>query len=317
MLCSIIKTILEAVRERFVRPHYHAYVRLDSGAEQRVVLPKCTLDAEFVADPFLFRHDGVTYLFFEGLYANRGNRGRAKGVIGCFRQVGDSWEYVGVVLESESHLSYPQVFSVDGRIYMIPESGQANEVALYEATEFPVQWEKKAVLLNGKYVDSSIVRHNGMFYIMTTPEDALLPPEVWLSDCLHVNWKKHPQSGNMLSSRAFRRNGGAIRNDEGRLFRIAQDCDGGYGKLLYRIPIAKLSPELYEEGNPEKLADAISWQQNGLHHTYNAIFYSYHKIEVVDRHFNTVKTPLDFLSSAIWFVLDGVAFVAKKLIFHR
>ena len=308
-------TVGSAMYARFIVPHYHTYVRYDGGNEHRVELPKCELDREFVADPFLFEHGGSNWLFFEGMKKNRGNRGRSKGVIGCFRQVGDTWEYVGVVLEAESHLSYPQVFSIDGRVYMIPESGQAGEVALYEAVEFPNKWAKRATLIKGKYVDSSIVNRDGKFFIVTAPEDASMPPEVWLSDRMAGGWKKHPQSGNVLSSPCFRRNGGAICRLDGQLFRIAQDCDAGYGKRLYRIPIDRLSAEEYAEGTPEPLADAVSWPQPCLHHTYNMLSGPGRKTEVVDRHYNTLKGPVGFLASAVWFVLDGVGYVVKGL-FH-
>ena len=313
MLGGVIQTLREAARERFIRPHYHAYVRINGGTEYRIVLPKCPLDVEFVADPFLFWYGGEVYLFFEGLYADRGNRGRAKGVIGCLRENNGNWEYVGVVLEELYHLSYPQVFSFDDRIFMIPESGQASEVALYEAVEFPKKWIKKSVLISGKYVDSSIIKNDEKFYIMTAPEDPSLPAEVWISDHLDGEWKQHPQSGNILSSQMYRRNGGAICVFNGKLFRIAQDCDTGYGRLLYRIPITDVSPETYAEGSPEKLSVAIGWPQLGFHHTYNALVCLKGQVEVIDRHFNTIKGPVAFCASTIWFVLDGVRYLIKRI----
>jgi hypothetical protein len=309
----ISTTVGSAMYARFVVPHYHTYVRYDEGEERRIELPECELDREFVADPFLIEHGGSNWMFFEGLKKDRGNRGRSKGVIGCFRQVGDCWEYVGVVLEEEGHLSYPQVFSHDGRFYMIPESGQAEEVALYEASKFPEKWVKRATLFEGKYVDSSVVKHGEKFFVVTSPEDASMPPEVWFSERLNGGWKKHPQSGNVLASPCYRRNGGSIYCRGGRLFRIAQDCDAGYGKRLYCIPIDRLSADEYAEGTPELLANIVSWPQPGLHHTYNVLSVAGRKIEVVDRHFNTLKGPVRFFASAIWFALDGASYVVKKL----
>ena len=306
-------TLGSAMYARFVVPHYHTYVRYDTGDEHRVELPDCELDREFVADPFLIEQGGTNWLFFEGLKKDRGHRGRSKGVIGCFRQDGDAWEYVGVVLEAETHLSYPQVFAVDGRVYMIPESGQAGEVSLYEAIEFPKKWKKRATLIEGKFVDSSIVKCGDKFFIVTAPEDASMPPEVWVSSRLDGGWKKHPQCGNVLSSPRFRRNGGSICRFDGQLFRIAQDCDAGYGKRLYRIPIDRISAVEYAEGEPELLSDAVSWHQSELHHTYNMLLGTGRKVEVVDRHFNTLKGPFCFLVSAIWFVWDGACHVAQRI----
>lgn len=308
-------TIGSALYARFIVPHYHTYVRYDRGKEQRIELPKCELNTEFIADPFLLEQGGDVWLFFEGMRKDASNRGRNKGVIACLRRINGNWEYEGIVLEEQHHLSYPSVFNFDNHTYMIPESGGAGEVALYESVEFPRKWIKKAVLISGKYVDSSIVKQGEKYYIMTAPENQLLPPEVWESDCLGKGWMKHPLSRNMLSSPKYRRNGGAICAFDGKLFRIAQDCDSGYGKRVYRIPIIEMSPEKYSEGAPEKLAEAINWPQSELHHTYNKLVCSHGTIEVVDRHFNTFKGPWAFCASVMWFIVDGVGYLIKS-VFH-
>ena len=298
-----------AIYARFVVPHYLSFVRLNGDEVKRILLPKGDFDQKFIGDPFLFRWDGANWLFFEGLYANRGNRGRSKGVIGCFKQVEDRWEFVGKALEEPWHLSYPQVFSRDGHVYMIPESGCAGEVALYEALQFPFRWKKLKVIISGNYVDSTLLMHDNSLYLFATPEDALFRSELWTARSLTGEWHKHPQSDNVSSSLKLRRNGGSFIRSGEKLYRIAQDCDGGYGKCLYRIPVLEISPSVYREGTAELLADAISWPQHMMHHTYNRIEDGGNVVEIIDCHYNTFKRPLSFLLSALWFVLDGLRYV--------
>ena len=307
-------TVGSAMYARFIVSHYHAFVRVDGGTERRIKLPDCDLDGEFVADPFLFAWRDKVWLFFEGMYKGRGDRGVAKGVICCLRydKDKDDWSYQGVALEEPYHLSYPQVFEDDGVVYMVPETAQAEEVALYEAVDFPMTWRKKTVLIRGKYVDSSIFRKDGECYIVTTPDGRQPSAELWRAASLVGPWERHPASDKVSSSHALRRNGGTIYKDAGRIYRIAQDCDGGYGKRLYRIPILDASKDSYSEGAPDLLSDAISWPQPGMHHTYNRIRMGETLFEVVDRHYNTIRKPIPFLVAVAWYLIDGVRYIFRS-----
>src|ERR1700744_2683348 len=98
-----------------------------------------------VADPFLLRRDGIWFLFFEAL-----NKTTGRGEIGyATSQDCLSWTYQGVVLKEAFHLSYPYVFEVDGTVYMLPETRQANSIRLYAASSFPGTWVNVAVLKQG------------------------------------------------------------------------------------------------------------------------------------------------------------------------
>ena len=94
--------------------------------------------------------------------------------------------------------------------------------------------------------------------------------------------------------------------------RLHMGADGGYGRRLFYIPIIELTHDLYVEGEPNILADKIGWRQSGLHHTYNRIWSDQHLIETVDRHYNTVKRPVQFLSAAIWYIVDGIKYLTRR-----
>ena len=74
------------------------------------------LQAEFVADPFLFYKDGTWFLFFEVESAGRGRIAVATS------PDGQNFAYQRIVLDDGRHHSYPFVFSYVGQIYMLPES---------------------------------------------------------------------------------------------------------------------------------------------------------------------------------------------------
>ena len=63
------------------------------------------VEADFVADPFLYYDGGIWYLFMEVLKSSYG------GVIGVANSLdGINWTYDRIVLEQPFHLSYPYVF---------------------------------------------------------------------------------------------------------------------------------------------------------------------------------------------------------------
>ena len=67
------------------------------------------------------------------------------------------------------HLSYPNVFEYDGRIYMMPESGHNNDIRLYEMAEDLQSCRFVKSLIEGaNFVDSTIFRHDNVNYLFTS-----------------------------------------------------------------------------------------------------------------------------------------------------
>jgi hypothetical protein len=90
-----------------------------------------------------------------------------KGIISAveFDDVGPKGE-VFPVLEEPWHLSYPFLIEHDDDLWMIPESSERRDVALYKCVRFPDKWERHSTLLSGfEPADATITRHNGMNYL--------------------------------------------------------------------------------------------------------------------------------------------------------
>ena len=82
--------------------------------------------AQFVADPFIINANGSWYMFFEVL-----EKSPDRGLISyAVSEDGISWNYGGVVLREQFHLSYPYVFEWNGDYYLIPETVEAESVRL-------------------------------------------------------------------------------------------------------------------------------------------------------------------------------------------
>src|SRR3569833_2120286 len=99
----------------------------------------------FYADPFPFEHDRRRYIFVEAYpHATR------KAIISVSEIDDRGVAQAPVpVLEAPHHLSYPQVFSRDGEIWMLPEGSSSGKLTLYRAERFSVCWVSAVLLVVG------------------------------------------------------------------------------------------------------------------------------------------------------------------------
>lgn len=256
--------------------------RITESARQ-VVTPTMVGDigADYVADPFLLCRESEWFLFFEVLPRARAARIR-NGLIAyaSSRDEGRTWTYGQVVLREPFHLSYPYVFEWQGQAFMVPESHESREVSLYRATEFPARWQKAAVLLRGDFTDASPFHYRGSWWMFAESarpgarwrgEKADLALRLYFADELAGPWTEHPSSPVVSSDARLRRPAGrVICDDDGRLWRFAQDATAQYGTAVYAVAIEKLTRSEYEErpvGQEPLLAGAgAGWNAGGMHH---------------------------------------------------
>lgn len=225
------------------------------------------LDAELVADPFLYRYQQQWYLFFEVL-----NRRRQLGEIAyASSHDGEQWHYQRRVLSEPFHLSYPHLLRWQGEHYMIPESHQDESIRLYRATRFPDQWQLERRLLSGHpFVDSTPFYHQQQWWIFTsTPHNDQLM--LYYADTLQGPWHAHPASPVVHRNARISRPAGRVLHYQGQLIRLAQDDADGYGRAVRAFVITHLSRHRYTEqplsGKPLiAAAGGMRWNSRGMHH---------------------------------------------------
>ena len=243
--------------ERIIAGHWYA-IGLYAGSSPLELLPApgvCNpvfsyrdvtdVSAIFVADPFMVRHDGLWYLFFE-VYNERTD----KGEIGVAVSVdARSWEYHGLVLVEDFSVSYPHVFGWQGQFYMVPEMYEQDCVRLYRAESFPYDWRPVANLIeDGPVADPSPFRFDEswwMFACSRPLEHDIL--RLYRSQHLLGPWYEHPRSPIISGDRRSARPAGRVVRGERGLVRFAQDCFPRYGTAVRAFEIARLTPDEYVE----------------------------------------------------------------------
>lgn len=219
------------------------------------------------ADPFVFEHEGKFWAFFED-YSYQ----EMKAALAC-AEILPSGEFGPPTIclkKSGCHLSYPHVFKVGSDIFMIPESFESNSVDLYSCRKFPDDWVQETRLLEGKFVDTTVWEHDGLWWLATTSAEPMPGAGfLWLyySRSLTGEWHFHP--GNPISTDIRdSRGAGQVFRSKGRLIRPSQSCAPTYGYSFALNEITELSPQRYSERrlitvNPEH------WKDIAGVHTYN------------------------------------------------
>lgn len=295
---NFVQKLLGVLSVYISREGWRSYV--SQGGKKLTRVPLTREMNGFCADPFFFEKDGTLWLFFETV--DRAMKGR----LAACRWAGGRWTDFQIVLEEPFHMSYPQVFEEDGHVYMIPESGNRGKgcVALYEATDFPRGWMKRQVLIERPYADSTLLRKDGHYYLACYTNEKV-SAELWHAEKLTGPWTIHPQSENMNQSRRLRRCGGAWLEEDGRLYRVAQDCNGFYGKRLFKVPVLKISPTEYQESAAVLLWDDKRFPYRKCH-TYNEIVMRAGKLMVIDCHRNVFRNPIETVMMLCGYVKDRV-----------
>ncbi len=248
---------------RFVEPGDDVWTRRDLSGKRWHMLAD-PVD-HFYADPFPISRQGRDYLFFEDL-----DHKTEKGIISmvAFDEAGRPGPTVPV-LEEPWHLSYPFLIERDGELFMIPESSANRDIALYRAVEFPLKWQRHAVLVEGvEAADATIVEHNGLLFLFAVVRDGVGGYSdtlaIWSATDLFGPWQPHAGNPVLVDDRTARPAGNFMRRD-GALYRPVQDCRNAYGGALGFMKVTRLDRQGFAQEGEGTISGGPSWPRKRLH----------------------------------------------------
>ncbi|MGV3489723.1 MAG: glucosamine inositolphosphorylceramide transferase family protein [Devosia sp.] len=221
--------------------------------------------SRFYADPFAFEWQGRPYLFVEDFPFAEG-----RGLISV-AELGPDGRF-GVpqpIITEPHHLSYPQVFSHDGEVYLIPEGSAANELVLYRATDFPHGWVRDTVLVPDRALnDMTLIVRDGRFWLIGTEQigsGSSSDTMVALSaPTLRGPWTSHGMNPLRIDHSATRPGGAFIERD-GRVLLPLQDGSSTYGGGLGLAELASLTDKSIQFEPVVPVKPGPAWPDRAIH----------------------------------------------------
>ena len=219
----------------------------------------------FLADPFLARENGSTFVFVEDF-----SRRDGYATIGVF-EPRDASSTFRTVLDRGTHLSYPFVFRDPKTAdwLMLPEMAAERRVTLFRATSFPDGWLEETVLLDGVAAfDPTILERDGRFWLFyasgsrgSALDDQL---HIAFSETLRGPYTPHPRNpvkSDVIGSRPA----GRLFEWNGKLIRPAQDSAGEYGYAIVFHEVTALTPTSFAEEPIARLVPDWAPRIRGTH----------------------------------------------------
>lgn len=137
-----------------------------------------------------------------------------------------------VLLEKDTHLSYPAIIRYNGKILVYPENGASGELSIYEYDESNHRLVNPVCILKEAVADATIVEQDNRFYLSATKfPDTQEKAYLYVSDSLFGQFVQIDAQPYQTDLR-FSRQGGNFFMVQEHLYRPAQDCFEQYGSAL-------------------------------------------------------------------------------------
>ena len=219
----------------------------------------------FFADPFIFKtEDGNINVIYEDFSA-ADQYGKISLTI-----VNDKFQpvFTKEMLDTRSHLSYPNVFTENGKIYIIPEASKSGNVTCYEYdSKTRSLVHGKNILENLPLLDSTILVHDNKYWLFATKRGSNSNNKLYIYYAHSLAGPYFSHSGNPVKDSLYgTRPAGNFIKVNGDIYRPSQNCAGYYGKSVILNKIVLLNDrEFSEEAVLEISPPSASGFNYGIH----------------------------------------------------
>lgn len=169
-----------------------------------------------------------------------------------------------VLLEAETHLSYPQIIRQNDKVYVCPENGASGKLNIYEYDAVNHRLFAPVCILEENLGDATIVKKGDEYFLLATKypalfEDALLYHSTSLMGPFTLFADSPAQC-----DKSCARPGGAFFYSDGQLYRPAQDCVKRYGSALSIMKIESIGVPMVEDKDFTIIAKSYKYNL-GIH----------------------------------------------------
>lgn len=137
-----------------------------------------------------------------------------------------------VMLELNTHLSYPAYIHHGGKVFVYPENGMSGKLNLYEYDEVNHKLVNPVCILDEAVADATILEHGGRYYMSATKyPDTQKKAYLYVADSPFRPFKQIDEKP-YQTELGCSRQGGNYFEAYGNTYRPSQDCKERYGGAL-------------------------------------------------------------------------------------
>ena len=253
---------------------------------------------QFWADPFFFAYQDKWLVFYEDYHYMK-----QYGTISCclLNQQFEMLEQKEL-LDTGYHLSYPNYYQHDGKVFILPESSMEGGLHAHELDLNTLQIIRRHTILpHLPLLDSTILFHDNKFWIFATQRGNNSNKDLYIFysdqwDGIYSSHEKNPVKSDLFGSRPA----GQFFKHMGKIYRPAQNASSHYGQSVIIHEITELTTSTFKETYVTEITPAINSNYNFGIHTINLS----NNVIVVDglrRIFNPLTQIMIFLKKIIQF----------------
>lgn len=192
----------------------------------------------FAADPFVFKTNGYYNIFFEDFAFNE-----QYGKISLIT-FDESFKLSDhkIILDTNSHLSYPFLFIENNKIYVFPEASKSGKLSCYEYDPAAKSLNYLKEVIGLPLLDATILKYQNRYWLFGTlsGKDHYNKLYVFFSDNLLGPYDAHMNNPVKDALNGARPAGNFIEVD-GAIYRPAQNCENRYGESITINKIVSLN----------------------------------------------------------------------------
>lgn len=186
------------------------------------------------ADPFILSYNAKNIIVLAEEY----DYSLKKGRLARLTIDRNTYELVdiSIILELTTHLSFPMIFRYQGNTFILPENSASGKSILYSYDDKSHRFSEIGEIINKPLTDAVIFEHRDKIYMFATEVPNENGNKLSIYELSSDNFKATEMQQVVFDS-CIARNGGIPLEYGTQLFRIAQDCNGDYGRgvILQKI----------------------------------------------------------------------------------
>lgn len=206
---------------------------------------------KWFADPFIYKDDNNSLELFVEEFDYTINRGRIGHLV--ISKQNNKIEKLSIILERDTHLSFPAIYRVGNDVYVHPENSASGSSILYRYDADIDKLVDPKVLIEEPLTDAIIIKGDAHYYMYATKQPTPNGKELYIyhSDSFLGPYEFGEKK--VFDNEIARMAGAFIINNSGEVIRPAQDCIGGdYGQavllMLGEKVVKSLKPPMSKYG---------------------------------------------------------------------